>query len=80
MKAKQKKLFADLLAWLRQGRQTKNMTLRATAAALKVPPSWVGKAETGDRRLDVVEYVRYCEVVGLDPIKGLKMAMAAKKR
>jgi transcriptional regulator with XRE-family HTH domain len=78
MKAKQKKQFADLLAWIREGRQARNMTLRETAAALKVPPSWVGKAENGDRRLDVIEYVRVCDVLGLDPVKGLKMVLAAK--
>jgi transcriptional regulator with XRE-family HTH domain len=78
MKAKQKKQFVDLLTWIREGRQARKMTLRETAAALKVPPSWVGKAETGDRRLDVVEYVKLCEVLGLDPLKGLKMVLSAK--
>lgn len=78
MKAKQKKQFATVLAWLRETRLASKMTLRETAAKMKVPPSWVGKAETGDRRLDLVEYVRLCDVIGADPAKGLKLAMAEK--
>ena len=34
--------------------------------------TFVSKYELGDRRLDVIEYLRVCEVLGLDPSKVLK--------
>ena len=32
----------------------------------------VGKLETGDRRMDIVEFVDWCEVVGVKPSEVLK--------
>ena len=32
-----------------------------------------GKIEHGDRRLDVVEYVQYCNALGIDPEEGIKI-------
>ncbi|PSJ80857.1 helix-turn-helix domain-containing protein [Neisseria iguanae] len=36
------------------------LTQRALAKRLGVVSSFVGKVETGDRRLDVFEFVQYC--------------------
>ncbi|MFO7534189.1 MAG: helix-turn-helix transcriptional regulator [Kiritimatiellia bacterium] len=83
MKTKQIKQFAELLAWLRNARTSQKITLRTLAKTLKMPPSWVSKNETGERRLDVLEYVRFCEALGIDATKGLKLigtGKAGKKR
>jgi len=45
--------------------------MRDLAAKLDVSHSWVGKIEQGERRLDVLEYVRLCKALGVDPGKGL---------
>lgn len=37
-----------------------NLSQRALAERLGVIHSFVGKVETGDRRLDVFEFVQYC--------------------
>ena len=68
-----------LLKWLRDAREKQGMTMRDVAAVLKLPHSWVGKVEAGDRRLDVLEFIKYCQVIGADPIKGLKLLQKAKK-
>lgn len=68
-----------LLQWLREARESKGMTMRDVAAVLKVPHSWVGKVETGDRRLDIIEFTRLCQVLGVDPAKGLKLLEGVKK-
>lgn len=47
------------------------MTMRELAEKLDAPHSFVGKTEQGERRLDVVEYVRYCKALGVDPAEGL---------
>lgn len=61
-----------LLEWLRACRKRKGLTMRAFAARLNVPHSWIGKVELGERRLDVVEYVRLCAELGVDPREGIE--------
>ena len=45
---------------------------RALAERLNVVHSFVGKVETGDRRLDVFEFVEYCEALNLSAAKVLQ--------
>ena len=47
--------------------------MRDIAALIDEPHSWIGKIETAERRLDIFEYVRYCEALGVKPEKGLKL-------
>ena len=68
-----------LLKWLREAREKQGMTMRDVATVMKLPHSWVGKVEAGDRRLDVIEFAKYCQVIGADPIKGLKLLQKAKR-
>jgi transcriptional regulator with XRE-family HTH domain len=63
--------YRALLTWLRECRQTRGLSLRDVGALLDVPHSWVGKIETGERRLDVTEFVRLCRVLHADPHEGL---------
>ncbi|HHB76629.1 MAG TPA: XRE family transcriptional regulator [Desulfobulbus sp.] len=67
------KAYQVLRQWLLQVRHEKNLTQRQLAKLLDVPYSWVGKVELGERRLDVVEYVRVCEALGVDPTTGLQI-------
>ena len=47
--------------------------MRDLAKKLNTPHSFVGKTEQGERRLDVIEYLRYCNALGVSPIEGLKV-------
>lgn len=62
-----------LANWLKEQREAKGLTIRALAAELEVPHSFVGKVEQRERRLDVFEYLQYCEVLGVSPIDGLRV-------
>jgi len=62
-----------LIGWLKQQRQEKNLSMRDLAGRLDVPHSFVGKIEQGERRIDVVEYLQYCEALGVSPFEGLEM-------
>lgn len=68
-----------LLKWLRESREKKGLTMRDVAALLKLPHSWVGKVEAGDRRLDVIEFAKYCQTIGADPVQGMKLLIKARK-
>lgn len=61
-----------LTAWLRAKREAKGLTIRDLAKLLGWAPSIVGKIEVGERRLDVVEYLAYCQALGAKPEDGLK--------
>ena len=34
--------------------------------------SFIGKIETGDRRLDIFEFIAYCKGLELDPVEVLR--------
>jgi transcriptional regulator with XRE-family HTH domain len=46
--------YRAMLAWLRDRRREAGLSMRELAARMKLPHSWVGKIETGERRLDLV--------------------------
>jgi hypothetical protein len=63
--------FADdykaLIARLVQHRRDAGVTQAAVAVALGTDQSQVSKLERGERRLDIIDYVRYCRAIGIDP-------------
>lgn len=64
--------MAALLGWLKGERERKGLAMRDLADRLGKPHSYVQKVEQGERRLDVVEYVWYCEALDINPIQGIK--------
>lgn len=62
-----------LTKWLKQERETQQLSMRALAERMDKPHSYVQKVEQGERRLDVVEYVWYCRSLKLDPQHGLSL-------
>lgn len=56
-----------LRTWLISKRQLAGLTQRELADKLGVVRSLVGKVETGERRLDVIEFASYCEALGAAP-------------
>lgn len=60
-----------LSKWLREQRKARGLTMREAARLIDKPHSFIGKIEVGQRRLDVVEFVKYCDRLGFDPVEGL---------
>ena len=56
-----------LREWLVSQRKAAKLTQRQLADKLQVVRSLVGKVESGERRLDVVEFVHYCRAMGAEP-------------
>jgi transcriptional regulator with XRE-family HTH domain len=64
--------MSALLSWLKASREEKGLTMRDLSARLGKPHSYVQKVEQGERRLDVVEFIWYCEALGVSPLQGIK--------
>jgi transcriptional regulator with XRE-family HTH domain len=69
--------YSQLLKWLRSQRKQKGFTMRELGEQLGVLHSWVGKIEQGERRLDIVEYLRICDALDIDPHEGLNIVKKA---
>ena len=52
-----------LREWLVSQRKAAKLTQRQLADKLQVVRSLVGKVESGERRLDVVEFTHYCRAL-----------------
>ncbi len=57
---------------LADARHAKNLTQADVAARLGKPQSYVSKYESGERRLDVVEFLGVCEALSTSPYTVFK--------
>jgi transcriptional regulator with XRE-family HTH domain len=53
----------ERLAAIRAGA---GLSQRQVAAAMRLPHSWVAKVESGERRIDLVEFGWFCRACGVD--------------
>ncbi len=60
--------YEQLLARLKSVRKTAGVTQQQLAKRLRRPQSFVSKYETGERRLDVVEYLQVTHALNADPL------------
>jgi transcriptional regulator with XRE-family HTH domain len=60
-----------LLKLLLELRDSRNLTQVDIAVQLGRPQSFVSKYETGERRLDVIEYCDVVHTLGADPVEFL---------
>ena len=63
--------YRALLDWLRESRKARHLSMRDVGQRMGMPHSWIGKVETGERRLDVTEYVRLCQALGVKSTHGI---------
>ena len=66
-----------LIQWLKSERKKQNLSMRALAERMGKPHSYIQKVEQGERRLDVVEYVWYCNTLEVNPQTGLDLIQQA---
>lgn len=64
--------YEDLREWLKDAREASGLTIRQAAEQLGVHHSILGKVESADRKLDLFEFINYCEVLRVSPEDFLK--------
>ena len=62
-------LLRQLLA---EARRASGFTQIALSLKLRKPQSFVSKYESGERRLDVIEFIEISKALGVDPAKIIK--------
>lgn len=74
-KAKSSPLYARLREVLAEKRQAVGLSQTELAARLGKPQSYVSKVESGERGLDVVEFVDLARAIDADPSRILRLAL-----
>jgi transcriptional regulator with XRE-family HTH domain len=64
--------------WLIQKRKAVNLTQRQLADKLNTVHSLVGKVEKGERRLDVIEFISYCEAMDVNSDEIVNLLLKLK--
>lgn len=72
--------YDQLRAWMKQRREESGLSLRAVAVAIDRHHSVVGKMEQDRRKIEIVEFVQYCQAIGADPHDGLDLLIKSLKR
>ena len=57
---------------LRQWREDAGLTQRDLGRKLKKVHTFVAKSEQGERRLDPIEFIRWCEACGVDRSEAIR--------
>ena len=72
MKTQAKSNNDKMADYLKDLRQRQNLTMRALGERIGLPHSFIGKIELQVRRLDIGEFVFYCQQMQTDPLEALK--------
>lgn len=74
-KAKFTPAYSRLRKALQLARKEAGLKQEDVARALSRPQSYVSKVESGERRLDVVEFLQFAAAVKADPIRLIRKVM-----
>ena len=69
--------YRRFLKVLREARESAGVTQTELAARLGESQSFVSKCERGERRLDVIDLIRFCDALAIDPTVFLSSVILA---
>jgi transcriptional regulator with XRE-family HTH domain len=64
--------YEYLRSELKKSRLGLNLLQADLAKLICKPQSFISKVESGERNLDIVEFIAYCKGLGIEPSKFLK--------
>lgn len=71
--------YEKLRTWLKKQRDESGLTLREASLAMGRHHSVLGKMEQDRRKIEILEFVNYCLVLGADPHEGLDVLIQSLK-
>ena len=66
-KSQHARAYQRLLPFLREMREKAGLSQRELGKRLKRPQSWIYNCETGNRRMDVTEFIAWARACETDP-------------
>jgi transcriptional regulator with XRE-family HTH domain len=66
-KSQHSSAYRPLPGFLRALREEAGLTQRELGKRMKKPQSWIYNCETGNRRVDVTEFIEWATRCGIDP-------------
>jgi transcriptional regulator with XRE-family HTH domain len=78
-KSTQSPEYRRLRAELLRARTAAGFSQRDLAERLSVPHSWIAKVESGERRIDLIEFCWFTSACDVDPVAILKQIFPAKE-
>lgn len=69
-----------LIAFLVQKRREAGLTQVELASRINVYQSFIARVESGQRRVDVVEFMKLGEVLGFDPSAAIRKLMEVEEK
>ena len=74
-----KREYRLFTALLKDARVRANFTQEEVASAWGTTQSVISKIERGERRLDLVQFISYCQILGLSPEQEFRRVLSAIK-
>lgn len=78
IKDKYEPAYRAIVDSLIASRKTRRLSQWDVALAMGTDQSQISKLERGERRLDILDYLRYCDAISLDP--GIHLNSVLKPR
>lgn len=72
--------YEKLRTWLKEQRDKSGLSLRDVAEAMGRHHSVLGKMEQDRRKIEILEFVRYCQVLGVNPHEGLDVLIESLQK
>lgn len=63
--------YEKLRHWLKQKRSLSSLTLRDLAPVIGTHFTSIGKMEQDRKKIELIEFIKYCQAIGADPHEGL---------
>jgi transcriptional regulator with XRE-family HTH domain len=70
--------YQGLLAALVAARRAKGLNQTAVAKALGIGQPMLSKIEQNQQQLGLLDFIRYCDAVGVEPAKGLEILVGKR--
>ena len=64
--------YETLRSELKIARTSSGLLQKDLAATLQRPQSYISKIESGERSIDVIEFINYCNALGVDSASFIK--------
>jgi transcriptional regulator with XRE-family HTH domain len=78
-KAQHAPAYRLLPRFLRDLRAETGLTQRELGTRMRKPQSWIYNCETGNRRVDVTEFIAWCKGCGADPLEAFASVLRQQR-